>query len=735
MAKDDDVIIEEAPDETEAVPLDEEAEGGEDDDFPNYDVEAANIALEWAKTPAGIEELKELATKVLGDFDDGYEATEEYRERMKGDWEMFTGNLPPKTYPYRECANVHVPIMIENVTRNTFRAFSEIFGDWSNVFGAEPVGAMGREDAINVSLHSNWQMREQIPDFKRQMHRLMLAFFAIGDATVHSYYDTERRQNRHEVLTPDDFVVPFTYTSTMPDYSDVPWRARVVHLYRHQLQARQEDWHGVEKILSGNDPTFEDEPEHKLSEGVAEVQGQEVTETAPYKIIWYEGWLELPLQPTDRFCRVLVDYRTRAVLELVVLEEPAWQDVERFNAQKAELEQYRMQLSMHQQQVMAQQQQVAQTAQLALDAGDQLGPEQKQAIASNLEQAVQIQPEPPVAPAWMKDPNDPEEEPDEPRREPIHLFTHFVCIEPLVGTLGLGYGRIQGDFNRAANTALNQFIDGATAANCPIFLKSANLVFPEKTEIRPGAIINVEGVLGPDIKENIMDLRSGSPSPELIQAVDKIYGYGQSSMQAPSVLSGEPGKSGETYRGIATRVEQATKQLSVTTRKFGDSLEYVAKANAALNRIYLSDEEIISVVRQRGLPPEQVKISRHIYDRGYKFMITADLRFTSQSQRVQEADELFQLVKNVPQLQQNVNFLYAITKMALEARERPELIQYLGPDPGPAQTTFGVPPPQPPPPPGQPPQPGQTQPGQHPQGGAPNPNNQPVQRQQPPRAA
>jgi hypothetical protein len=730
MPKHDEVVIEEAPEEGDVVSLDESEEPSEDDGFPEYDIESPNIALDWAGSKEGIEELKELANKVLGDFDDGFDATEEYREKMKSDWEMFTGNLPPKTFPYADCANVHVPIMIENVTRNTFRAFSEIFGDWHNVFGAEPVGPAGREDALLVSLHSNWQVREQIPDFKRQMHRLTLAFFAIGDVTVHSYFDTERKQNRHEVLTPDDFVVPFTYTSTMPDYSDVPWRARVVHLYRHQLQARLEDWFGVDKLLDGTDPSFEDEPEHKLSDSVAQVQGQDTTETAPYKVIWYEGWLELPKQPTDRFCRVLVDYRTRTVLELVVLEEPAWQDVERFNSQQQELDQYRMQLEQHQQQIQQQTAQVAQTAQMALDAGDQLGPEQKGAIANQLTQAVQIQPTPPVAPTWMKNPDDIEETPEPPRREPVHLFTHFVCIEPLVGTLGLGYGRIQGDFNRAANTALNQFCDAATLANVGILLKSANIQFPEKTELKPGAIINVDGVTGPDIKDNIMELRGQPPASELVQVVDKIYGYGQSSMQAPSVLSGEPGKSGETYRGIATRVEQATKQLSVTTRKLGDSLEYVAKANAALNRIYLSDEEIISVAMQRGQPPAAVKIGRHIYDRGYKFMITADLRFTSQSQRVQEADELFQLVKNVPQLQQNINFMYAITKMALEARERPELIQYLGPDPGPPQTVFGTPPPAPPPQPGQP-QRGQTPP----QGGGPNPNQQPVQRQQPPRAA
>jgi hypothetical protein len=52
-----------------------------------------------------------------------------------------------------------------------------------------------------------------------------LTYIVVGDVTTHSFYDKSKRRNVHEVLTPNDFTVPFLYT-WQPDYSDCPSRAR-----------------------------------------------------------------------------------------------------------------------------------------------------------------------------------------------------------------------------------------------------------------------------------------------------------------------------------------------------------------------------------------------------------------------------------------------------------------------------------------------------------------------------
>jgi hypothetical protein len=689
----DDVDIEKEPEEARDVEIEEK---DDEEPFPEYEDDDANLALTWGEHEQGKEALKEVADQVISDHDDAYEATEEYRNKMSSNWKIFTGDLPKKEFPFEDCANAHVPMAIENITRLSFRAFSELFSDWHNVWGAEPIGPANAEEAELVTLHSNWQVREQIPDFKRQMHRGVLGFFAIGDLTCHSYFDMESKQNRHEFLTPDEFAAPFTYTSTQPNYSDCPYYSKIMNLYRHAIEARREIWANVEEVLEP-EASFEDEPQQTLSKETAQIQGVDEVDRAPYKLIWYEGWLELPNQDRDRWCRVIVDYKTHTVLELLILEEPNWQDVERFKAQEAELGSYRMEVQNHLQMVQQQKVEISTVAQQALDAGDQMGPQQKQAIATSLQEAAQLEPPPPIAPTWMKNPDDPEEEPDAPRYEPIWLFTHFVCIEPLVGTLGLGWGRIQGDLNRAVNTMLNQWIDSATLSNVWSLIVSDQVEFTEGVKWRPGSIAKVRGMSGDEIKQQIMELKPAPPAGELLQGVNMLRGYGSESMQAPSVLSGETGKSGESAKLQASRVEQATKQLSVTTRKFADSLEYVAKANAALNRVHMPDTELMAVARARGGIKEQLAVGRALYDRGYKFSITADLRFTSRTQKVQEADELLMLLKTIPQLAQDTPFMYQLAKKAIMAREQYDLLPYLGPEIPPPETPFGAAPPAPPP--------------------------------------
>jgi hypothetical protein len=694
-----DIEMVDVPDEELPVDADE-GEDADEEAFPEYDDNAPNLVPLFMESDAGKEELKELSDLMIGNYEEAWDATEEYRQRMASNWGLFTGKLKPKDFPYKGCANVHVPMLIENITRNAFRAMSELFGDFESVWGARAMGPEAEADARIVTLHSNWQIREQIPDFKRQMHRGMLAFFAIGDVTCHSYYDEDRKQNRHEFLTPDEFVIPMAQTSVFPDYSDVPFMVKIMPLYRHQIQAMKDVWYGVAKVLKEEPPAFNEEPEQLLTKKMAEDQGAEPMESSdgiPYKLIWYEGWLELPNQDKDRFCRAIIDLKTRAILELIVNEEPEWQDVERYDAQTRELDDYRMQTEAHEQAIQSQQMQVSEVAQTALDASDLMGPEQKGMVVDQLQQAMQTQPEAPPAPPWMKDPFDLEEMPEPARRVPTRMFTHFVCIEPMVGTLGLGFGNIQADLNRAANTMMNQTIDAATYANVWSMIVSDQLQFSETVEFRPGAIIKVKGLTGPEIKDNIMELRPGQANPQLMQLTDKVVAWGQSSMTAPAVLSGEPGKSGETFRGINTRVEQANKQISVSTRKFADSLENVAKANAALNRVYLSDQEFISVAMASGEPVQQMTVSRKMYERNYRFTITADLRFSSKSQRVQEADELLTLIKSIPQLAADVPFVYQVAKKCLAARDLYDLIPWLGTAPTqPPQTMFGIPPPAPP---------------------------------------
>lgn len=721
--EEDDVALQLEPEEQLEVEVGADIDNDDEAEEPFvYSEDAANLVDQFAAHPDGREALRKISEEVRRNFDSDWESSDEYRQRIAEDWRIFSGELPAKEWPWKDCSNAHVPIMIENISRNSMRMYAELFGDWQNVFGVSPVGSTeaAQQEAEILSAHGNWQIRNQIPNFKRQMERAILANYTIGDFTIHSFYDPDTATNKHELLTPDEFVIPYVHVTTDPNYGDVPRMSKVIMLYRHQLEARRQDWYDVDKLLKNKPPSWDEEPDQPLARAVAEVQGNipdpDGDETAPYKILLYEGWMELPNDTNQRYVQVIMDYASKIVLKLAIHEEADWRDQERFNHQMTELEGFRHAEAMHQQAMMQHEGMKQQVAMGAMTG--ELGPLQAQHSAQALEAEA---PMPPMPPPWLTDPGDPTAAPPPVKKVPIRLFTHGVCIESLRGSLGFGYGRIQADYNRAANTALSQFTDAATLANCWGLLVAGSIDIPN-FEWKPGAVVKVPGLSAGEMQSGIRELRPQAANTQLLDSVKLFQEFGQSSMQAPDVLSGEPGKSGETYRGISARIEQATKQLSVVTRKFADVLQSVLMNNARLNARFLADEEIINISDQRPRPL-LVKVGRALYQRDYRVEIRADLRFATQPQRISEADELVAMALQNPVLMQTPVFLWHATKKALEARGRYDMVQLMGPPPMPAPPPMMMGPngPQPVPPQMAPPQHGPPPQGQQPNGKPPGP--------------
>lgn len=722
--EEDDVTVDDT-EEPDTVTVEHDMEGEEAEPAPFvYDEDSMNLAEDFDAHPEGKVALKRLGDEIVDNFDSDWQSCERWRQRNADNWKLFCGDLPEKTFPYADAANVHVPIMMENLTRVHFRLFGELFPDWSDVFGVASLGPQDDEQAQLLSVHGNWQLRNEIKDFARQMFRATFNFLDTGDVVVHSFYDAETKSNRHETLGADEFCIPYAFNSTMPDYSDIPRLTKVILRYKHQIQAMRGAWFDVDAVMKkGGSPSFDEDPETPVADSVAETMGVEKPlddSGAPRKLLWHEGWYDLPNQDRQRYIRAIVDYQTRHVLSLIILEEANWRDAAKYKRQLDELAKYRADQAQHAQDVVEHEGHLAEVGQAT--AAGAVGPEQAMSALTTLQQAA---PQPPLPPSWMQDPADPEEVPPQPDKKPLFLFVHGVCIEPAAGALGLGYGSMQADFNRAANTSMSQFTDAATLANCKTLLTSGAVEWEGGVfKIAPGAINRLKGTSASEMKDGgITPFSFGDANPALIQIVEKLSEWAQSSIQGPDVLSGESGKSGETARGISARIEQATKQLSVVAGKFAkEVLTPVLKNNAYLNSRFLPEEDLFqmeaNLVPQGMVPP--FKIGRDMYERNYQVEVRADLRFATQAQKVGEADDAMGLIMKNPMTAMNPALVYQAMKKCLEARGMRELIPLLGQAP-PTPTVFGPPPPPPVPPPGMgPPGAGAPPSGMVPPGGHPN---------------
>lgn len=720
---------EEAPESGDDTSVFELGQDTKTEEAFEYDPEEPNLVKAFKEHPEGRMALKRLADKCLGDFDGAWEATSQFRKSMADIWKLFTGLLEPKGPPFEKMANAHVPILMENTVRMVFRQCYELFGNWTNVFGVTPIGPDDEHVAKLLSLHGNWQIRKRIKDFKRQIgHRGLLIFDLYGDVTCHSYWDPARRSNRHEILTANEFVCANAHVSTMPDYSDVSWLAKVLYMDAHELRKMEGAWEDVGTTLKHLPPEWDEGTiTQEFREAVDKSTGVDSSayQKGQYKIVQYEGWLNLPGQDRDRYCKVLVDTQTKTVLALAIHERIDPYDKRRFEFEQQQLQAW--QQAVQERQMLIQERQMTQQA--ALDMGHSMDPNsdapaQAVIMARSIEE-MPLPPEPPM-PDWMM--GNPQAQPREPDFVPIRMFAHGVNIEPIVGVLGLGTGSIHAAQNKAANIALSAFIDQATLNNAKNFLAKDELRFAEKFVLEPGKVHKVTGAI--DLTKDIIPLEFGEANPQFLQLVEMLVRFGNTVSNTPEVLSGEAGKSGETAQGLSARIEQATKMLSVPTGKYADFLSQVLENNATLNAIFMPEVEFFSVNNHDpSLGPlgrQQFRVGREMYDRPYDVEISADLKFTSTQQRISEADALVQLPNAVPEMAGNFAFRHAVISKSLEARNRYDLISLLGAAPQPPEM-FGMPTSPPAPPPGMAPPPGP--------GGPPPANEGGPPQQPPPQAA
>lgn len=668
----------------------------------DYDQAVDDVERE-ARAKAGSKYLSGLAEQACRDFDRGWTSSEEYRAMRRDNYRMLTGLLPKKTFPFPGCANVHAPVMLERQMRLAAHVFSELFLDRETIFAVDPTGPDDVMDAEVLTLHGNWQLRNEFPDFLFQMEMALGEFFGAGSVFCHSYRDTARARNRHDVLNCEELVFPYVWTTVMTDMSDVPWKARVIRKYRHELQALQaaddgEKWEQLTDVLSGNPPGWDmlDTRNRELSAKREGIVAPESDPNAPYIFLEYHGWARMPGSARLEPVCMVVEKERKIVCKLYLRDEEDWRDRERYNRQEQELKSYQEDAD-----GFARETQLRGDLQMRLSdpaSAAVLAPEEAMAMAQALEAEPPVEPTPPT---WLAEGNG---QIKPVRRVPIESFSHGRCWHNPNGALGLSFGQILGDLNRLVDEAGNRFYDSATLANVWSALVGSDFQLEgggKSLAVQPGKIIRVKNMSSDQLKNAVHELRSAPGNPQLMDIMRMATDWADAAVAAPGVLSGEPGKSGETFRGLATRREQATKQLTATATRFLSFLDQILRNNAKLNSVFMPDDELVQVgnhyldarvatMGEDGQPQTNIQLGRALYRRNYRVTFTADVRFTSQAQRIAERDEALAMANQIPHLASNNWYMYAVIKEALSARGLTDLVQAMGPPPKGQPPPFGA---------------------------------------------
>jgi hypothetical protein len=584
---------------------------------------------------------EQIEKHITEDLDGRSGWIEPRAERMK----LWLGNLEPKAEPYANCANMHLPILLERTLRLESRIWAQIFRDGQPVFSAQPSSAISKDTAEIVTKHQDWQFRKEIPDFPSHVHCGLMEFIRDGDVVFFSTRDQENGVNRHVHLSVDEFIYPYTRRSMAPDMSDVPHKTRVMFLYRRDLLKMQSlgIYEQVDKVLAHGKGSFESEDAEIIKETTDRFEGVDPTahtSDAPYRIYEYYGWAKIP--GADEIpVRVAMDAKSKVILGIFSRYYDDPKDRARFDKQSQEFDTYQASVAQHAH-AMGLESQLLSTLQ-----HPSVPQDESLAVA---QQVQKDRPPPPVPPQWMESDETGLPKPPKPcKQKIIEPFSHGCCIWNPDGSHGLGVGMLLVPFQMQANIALNQFIDQATLSNSFTGFIHKMVKLPTgTTTINPNELVTVDGIPPDGVEKAFFQWRPPPANQQLLEAVTLAQESADGVSSAPDVLSGE--KSGdETYRGQATRVEQAVQQLSVFAANFILVLSQVAKNNALLNYQFLPDEQLQDVMDPATQQMQQVKIGRDMYKDDFNIIFSADLSFASEAARKAEADDVLgMLTKAIP---------------------------------------------------------------------------------------
>ena len=261
--------------------------------------------------------------------------------------------------------------------------------------------------------------------------------------------------------------------------------------------------------------------------------------------------------------------------------------------------------------------------------------------------------------------------------EPIQYYTKYDFIpNPDGGFYSIGFGRLLGPLNEAANTIINQLVDAGSLSNLQAgFIGKGLRIKMGEAKFSPGEWKAVNAT-GDDIKKQIFPLPVREPSGVLMNLLQMLLTSGKELASVAEIFVGKmPGQNTPATTTMAT-IEQGMKVFTAVYKRVYRSLAKEFQKLYVLNREYMNPEEYIDVLDE---PVQQMDYEGSEND----IIPAADPTAVSNQEKQAKVQALMQI------LQLGTINPMKVTELYLEAFEIPNAEQYLmqpqAPQPDPKQ--------------------------------------------------
>ncbi len=612
------------------------------------------------------DQLKALGRYVCEMKRIGEESSSGYRQKQARHNAMFTGDMKGWTSDQQNILYVHMPYVMKGVLtfhakmyRNMFPASGDIASFHSPLPKYEQV-------TRKRSRHFNHYLRKIVKEYLTARDRLGMRILLQGSGFSVWWYDPMQRRCRYQSIGSDDLIVPYKTESDMADMSDVPWIIWRKRMYRHELEALEDDTGGADgqpyyigaRALYPRPPGAAGEPTAGTGEAQQSGQVQQQADqqmgampsaedqSQPRVILEMDCWLTPPGHARARPVTVCVDEATQRVMRVSPREREDPRDRRRYNLELEETAaQYETDLAVHAQALQRHEAAVSNwqaQQQPQIDIDEVTGEE------------ITIPPVPPEqlgpVPQAPSEPEEPDA-PRKPRRIPFHRFTHHGCIPNPEGFYNFGIAYLLEGPNIVADEVMSLATSLMRMNTLPTFLypKLSGMMRGEFKLKLGGAQeipVSVSEWNGGNI---IKPLQFPPPDPNAFKLEQRMSEAAQE-VTADDIVGGGQGLSGQTATETEVRTANAMDNISViqarVLRAQQNELEVLAHM---LSQVLDEEGEVFAVddpLDQAG--PQEYMVTRADYEDDFDILLTCDPNLASKPQKERHAVKVLQNLVALP---------------------------------------------------------------------------------------
>jgi len=153
-------------------------------------------------------QLKDIGNRVCEDYRADISSRSEW-EAKRAEWrKLLIGHRDIKSFPWKGCANVHIPLLGVAALQFQARAYEALIPkrEIAKCFSTDGASV---DAAVRASKYLNYQLTVEMDEWEEDMDTLFLQLPVDGSCVKKTYYDESLQRVSSRLLSVDEFVAPY----------------------------------------------------------------------------------------------------------------------------------------------------------------------------------------------------------------------------------------------------------------------------------------------------------------------------------------------------------------------------------------------------------------------------------------------------------------------------------------------------------------------------------------------